>query len=190
MKSSLFLAASISVVALVSGCRGSEKPPVTAADDGSKGRDATARSASGSDAAVDRALQENQGGGLAFSDEVLRACPGIKSPKFGFDSSKLGKEWSEALSALATCMNEGGLKGRGVLLTGHTDNRGDDDYNMVLGGRRADAVRTAVSTFGVDPHRVDVTSRGKVDAVGNDEESWARDRRVDIDVLKPRVSAR
>ena len=190
MKSSLFLAASVSLVAIVSGCRGPQKPPTSAADDGSTNREASARAANGGNAAVDRAVQENQGGGLAFSDEVLRACPGIKAPKFGFDSSKLSKEWSDALGSLASCMNEGGLKGRGVLLTGHTDNRGDDDYNMVLGGRRADAVRGAVSAFGVDPHRIDVTSRGKVDAVVNDEESWARDRRVDIDVLKSRVSAR
>ncbi|HEU4538910.1 MAG TPA: OmpA family protein, partial [Polyangiaceae bacterium] len=88
------------------------------------------------------------------------------------------------LSGIADCMKNGGLKGKGVLLVGHTDPRGDDDYNMQLGGRRAEAVKSAIAAFGVENGRIDVSSRGEADAKGTEEASWAQDRRVDIN-LKP-----
>jgi outer membrane protein OmpA-like peptidoglycan-associated protein len=36
--------------------------------------------------------------------------------------------------------------------------------------------------MGVTPQHVDATSRGKLDANGKDEEGWAKDRRVDIEL--------
>ena len=135
------------------------------------------------DAAVDRAVTENEGGGLVLSDEVKRLCPGLSPPEFGFDSSVVKAQWRTTLQGLARCMTSGGLVGRRVILTGHTDPRGDD-YNINLGGRRAGSVRSAVEAFGVPAARVDVTSRGEVDASGTDEKGWQRDRRVDIGVAK------
>lgn len=130
--------------------------------------------------AVKKAADENQGGGLRISEEIMKLCPGIRPPKFGYDSAAVSDGWTEAMQKIAQCMNDGGLKGKGLLLTGHTDPRGDDEYNMALGGRRASAVKTALGEFGVDGGRVDVTSRGEVDAKGTDEDTWAQDRRVDI----------
>jgi peptidoglycan-associated lipoprotein len=130
--------------------------------------------------AVKKAADENQGGGLRISDEIMKLCPGIRPPKFGYDSAAVSEGWTEAMQQIAKCMNDGGLKGKGLLLTGHTDPRGDDEYNMALGGRRASAVKTALGEFGVDAGRVDVTSRGEVDAKGTDEDTWSQDRRVDI----------
>ena len=140
--------------------------------------------------AVAKAAEGNLGGGLSISAEIMALCPGIKQPKFGYDSAELRGEWQEALRTLSDCMRAGKLSGRTVLLTGHTDPRGDEDYNLALGGRRAEAVKKAISAFGVESARVDVTSRGEVDAAGTDEDGWAKDRKVDID-LKPahRVSS-
>jgi peptidoglycan-associated lipoprotein len=77
-------------------------------------------------------------------------------------------------------MNDGALKGRSLLMVGHADPRGEEDYNMALGGRRAESVRGAMESLGVDKGRMDVSSRGELEATGVDEESWAKDRRVDI----------
>jgi peptidoglycan-associated lipoprotein len=65
-------------------------------------------------------------------------------------------------------------------LVGHADPRGEDEYNMVLGGRRADNIRSAIVAAGLDGAKVNSTSRGEMDASGTDEASWAEDRRVDI----------
>lgn len=130
--------------------------------------------------AVAAAAETNQGGGLSFSPDVLRLCPGVHAPKFGFDSAELRTEWAEALSMLGDCMKNGGLKDKALLLTGHTDPRGSEDYNMALGSRRAEATKQAISEFGVEGSRLSTSSRGKAEARGIDDASWAQDRRVDI----------
>jgi peptidoglycan-associated lipoprotein len=163
------------------GC-GGDKPPETPASKPTAGT--TPPATPEQDQAVAKAADENQGGGLSISPDIMRLCPGIKPPKFGYNSSEVKDEWRDALSGIADCMKNGGLKGKGVLLTGHTDPRGDDDYNVQLGGRRAEAVKSAISAFGVENGRIDVTSRGEADAKGTEESSWVQDRRVDIS-LKP-----
>jgi peptidoglycan-associated lipoprotein len=65
-------------------------------------------------------------------------------------------------------------------LIGHADPRGPTDYNMTLGQRRADAVEGYIDRKGVQASRVATTSRGAMDATGQDEAGWARDRRVDV----------
>ncbi|HNS98600.1 MAG TPA: OmpA family protein [Polyangiaceae bacterium] len=131
-------------------------------------------------AAIDDAEKETGGTGLGIDDEILRLCPAVRPPKFGYDSARVKDEFRNTLVALAQCMNDGALKGRSLLMVGHADPRGEEDYNMALGGRRAESVRGAMESLGVDKGRMDVSSRGELEATGVDEESWAKDRRVDI----------
>lgn len=152
------------------------KKPVTAAEVKDTGTAPSPKQ----DEAVKKAADENQGGGLSISAEIMKLCPGIKPPKFGYDSDSVQEGWKDAMREIAKCMKEGGLKGKGLLLTGHTDPRGDDEYNMALGGRRASSVKSALGEFGVEGSRIDVTSRGEVDAKGTEEATWSQDRRVDI----------
>lgn len=58
--------------------------------------------------------------------------------------------------------------------------RGEEDYNLALGGRRANSVRDAMRELGVASGRFQLTSRGDLDAKGTDEATWAEDRRVDV----------
>ena len=84
------------------------------------------------------------------------------------------------MKKLADCFSTGPLKGRELRLVGHADPRGEEEYNMVLGGRRADNVKTAIAAQGLSAAKIATTSRGKLDATGSDESSWAKDRRVDV----------
>ena len=79
-------------------------------------------------------------------------------------------------------MTTGSLKGAKVLLTGHCDPRGEYEFNMVLGAERAENVKAMLSGLGVDSGHVTTSSRGKLNATGTDETSWARDRRVDVGI--------
>jgi peptidoglycan-associated lipoprotein len=176
------LAAAVLAFAAV-GCSHHVAPPQNAGAD----HDANAQSAQSQ--AIRQAASDADGGGVKFSDDIKRLCPGLQDPEFSFDSAVVQSSWSNALSGLASCMKSGGLKGQRVVLTGHTDPRGDDDYNVALGGRRADSVRRAVATFGVDGSRMDTSSRGKADATGADEAGWRHDRRVDIDLAQSNRSA-
>lgn len=52
-----------------------------------------------------------------------------------------------------------------ILITGNCDARGSDEYNMKLGGKRSDAVRSYMLENGVTESRIKIVSRGKLDAV-------------------------
>jgi peptidoglycan-associated lipoprotein len=65
-------------------------------------------------------------------------------------------------------------------LIGRADPRGDSEYNMVLGGRRASSVATTLEQLGMSSQKISSTSRGEMDATGTDEATWAKDRRVDV----------
>ncbi len=77
-------------------------------------------------------------------------------------------------------MTTGPLAGRTLELVGRADPRGAEEYNMALGDRRANTIRDHLSGHGMALDKLAPSSRGKLDAVGTDEDGWQRDRRVDI----------
>jgi peptidoglycan-associated lipoprotein len=125
--------------------------------------------------------------GIGMSDELIKACD-IKfdnvdqAPKFAFDRSELTPEDQAVLDQIARCVTTGPLKGRHLHLVGRADPRGEVEYNMALGEHRAGSAVQYLEQAGVAASQLDETSRGKLDATGTDEATWARDRRVDIDL--------
>lgn len=69
-----------------------------------------------------------------------------------------------------------------VTLEGHTDERGTQDYNVALGDRRAYSVKSLMTRLGVRGNQVYPLSYGeeRPAAMGSDERSYARNRRVVI----------
>lgn len=69
-----------------------------------------------------------------------------------------------------------------VILEGHADNRGSNEYNLALGQQRADAVREVMLANGVLPAQIETISFGEEDpaVLGDNEEAWALNRRVRI----------
>ncbi|HEX3852971.1 MAG TPA: OmpA family protein [Polyangiaceae bacterium] len=118
---------------------------------------------------------------VAIDDAILGACH-IRTDEayFRFDSSKLESRDVSPLSAVAKCFSDGALKGRSLKLVGRADPRGDDEYNMVLGQSRADRVGDALYRDGLGRSQMTSTSRGDLDAKGQDESGWIKDRRVDV----------
>ena len=66
-----------------------------------------------------------------------------------------------------------------LLIAGHCDERGTEEYNRSLGERRALALREALMKIGVDGGRIRTISYGKDQPVdtGHDETAWAKNRR-------------
>jgi peptidoglycan-associated lipoprotein len=119
------------------------------------------------------------------SDDLAKLChikfnDAERAPKFDFDEAALLPEDRDVLDQIAKCVTTGPLKGRKLALVGRADPRGEMEYNMVLGEYRADTVRMYLAKLGVDEERISQTSRGELDAQGTDEDTWKRDRRVDI----------
>jgi peptidoglycan-associated lipoprotein len=128
--------------------------------------------------------------GLSVSNAIAKAC-GIAvradgknvAPSFDFDSAALVEEDRALLAQVARCLTEGALRGRSVTLIGRADSRGEGEYNMTLGGSRADTVRRYMVDLGVGRERAISTSRGELDATGTNEPGWAHDRRVDVELV-------
>jgi peptidoglycan-associated lipoprotein len=72
-----------------------------------------------------------------------------------------------------------------IRITGACDERGSDQYNLVLGQRRAAAVRRYLIGKGIDGARLDEASSGEtypIDA-GRGEVAWARNRRTEFAIV-------
>jgi outer membrane protein OmpA-like peptidoglycan-associated protein len=78
---------------------------------------------------------------------------------------------------------------RNLLIEGHTDSIGSDEYNQALSQKRADAVKEALVGKGVSPDRVVTKGYGKQFPVaGNDTESGRQmNRRVEVVILNEGV---
>lgn len=105
-------------------------------------------------------------------------------PDIAFDFNKhtlnnLGKARVRQVSQLLSSVPS--LK---VVVEGHTDYIGSDEYNMKLGQRRADTVVKELSELGVDTQRMTPTSFGEGKPLFTEEEDWARaaNRRVQFSV--------
>jgi len=104
----------------------------------------------------------------------------FKTIFFAFDSYSLNEEGK-------TLLNQAGGLLRSypdivLRLEGHCDERGTAEYNLALGEKRANAVREYLENLGVSRSRLSTVSFGKEKpvALGNDEESWAKNRRVEL----------
>ena len=85
-------------------------------------------------------------------------------------------------AALISNIKDLKANGNRVVLEGHADERGTREYNMALGERRAKAVQRYLVLQGVSPAQLELVSYGEERpvATGNDEQSWAQNRRVEL----------
>ena len=69
-----------------------------------------------------------------------------------------------------------------VTVAGNTDERGGSEYNLALGQRRAQSVKSALGLLGAKDAQVEATSYGKEKpkAAGHDEAAWQQNRRADF----------
>lgn len=170
-------AATVIAFASLAGCGSDDKPPPKTASDVTTVKPTTSAPSAGP--RLDTASPTS--GSIQIEDKILKACGDIPTAHFAFDSASIGPEAQGALDALARCFVSGPLKGsKGMRLVGHADPRGETEYNLALGQKRAGSVGEYLATKGLDKARVQTLSKGAFEATGTDEEGWARDRKVDV----------
>jgi outer membrane protein OmpA-like peptidoglycan-associated protein len=99
---------------------------------------------------------------------------------FDTGRAELNPGASRKLDPLAQFLNE--HKDRRVQIDGFTDSVGTDSYNEQLSRRRADAVKSALLSRGVDASRIGTEGYGKAYPVANNNDSGGRqlNRRVEV----------
>ncbi|MBI1276398.1 peptidoglycan-associated lipoprotein Pal [bacterium] len=105
-------------------------------------------------------------------------APGVADRVFfDYDSSVIRGDAQDVLSAQAEWLKKNG--NISIVIEGHADERGTREYNLALGERRANAVKSYLVSLGVEGSRVETISYGKERpaVVGSNEESWAQNRR-------------
>jgi peptidoglycan-associated lipoprotein len=102
---------------------------------------------------------------------------------FDFDQAELRPEDQAILDRkLAILRSNPSLA---LKISGHCDERGSDEYNLALGNRRAEAVRTYLVTHGVAPDRLRAISYGEERPLiaQETEWAWAQNRRGEFEIL-------
>ena len=109
--------------------------------------------------------------------EQLNAEKPLADTFFGYDSTDLSAEARGLLQKDVDWMKK--WTTTKVMVEGHADSRGTNEYNLALGERRADAVRDYMVSLGVPANRITIVTKGKEQPVCTEENEscWQRNRR-------------
>lgn len=99
---------------------------------------------------------------------------------FAFDSANLRPEARENLAKLAEIMNQD--NDTNLMIVGHTDWVGDENYNLGLSMRRAQSAANYLNARGIATGRISVEGRGEYEPIADNETEAGRqqNRRVEV----------
>ncbi|MBK1878594.1 OmpA family protein [Pelagicoccus mobilis] len=134
----------------------------------------------------DGALLESRDdwGTASLEDLIARADRNMFSPVlFQFDSSAIAPTERPTLQNAADFLNSN--PNAKLILEGHCDWRGTQEYNLALGDRRAKSALDYIVTMGVDPSRLKTLSQGDLKAIeGATSAQMAQERKVELLVIR------
>ena len=101
----------------------------------------------------------------------------IQDAFFGYNDSTLSADAQSALTTSANWLKKNGQYN--LLIEGHCDERGTEQYNLALGDRRANQAKEYLVTLGIDAGRIRTVSYGEERPFdpGHDESAWTKNRR-------------
>ncbi len=105
---------------------------------------------------------------------------GLQSINFEYDKSVLSADAKKKLAGNVEWMKSNG--NTKMQIEGHCDARGSIEYNLSLGERRANAVKSYMTSLGIPSGRLAVISYGKEKPLsnGDSEADHARNRRANF----------
>ncbi|MFH1102295.1 MAG: peptidoglycan-associated lipoprotein Pal [Pseudomonadota bacterium] len=147
---------------------------------GEKGKDAAAGKLSEEELAKQRALEEQRRKEEESKRKLTEEQARFENEDiyFEFDSSTLLPAAQEVLKKKVAYLKANPKIN--VVIEGHCDERGTNEYNLALGDRRAKSALSFLANLGVETSRMTAISYGEerpLDAA-HSEESWAKNRRV------------
>lgn len=171
----------------VVGCSRNRPAPGPTPTSSNSDDDARARARADSIAAAElarrQAAEREQRAQMARAQESLR-----NAVFFQYDSQELDGEAQERLRTKAAILRAN--PAIALRIEGHADERGSTEYNIALGQRRAESVRTFLTGYGITGNRLATISYGKERPAveGSNETAWARNRRAEFAVTSGEVS--
>jgi peptidoglycan-associated lipoprotein len=195
MKLTCSLTFALAIALAATGCRNHKPGPITPLPGSTRTGQVGEPGAGGTIGAGGGASATEPGGGATAGLESFegmaadRAALASHTAYFAFDSAAVRKSENANIQAVAAALSaDSSAK---LLIEGHCDERGTEEYNRSLGERRALALREALAKIGVDPSRIRTISYGKDHPAdpGHDESAWAKNRRGEFVLLHPKAGA-
>ncbi len=161
-----FLLVSTALVITGFGCATSSKNDAASSGTGSEFSDAGATA-----------------GGDSSTAEAPKGWTDPGMVHFAFDRAEITEADAPVLKDVANQVNDLGIK---IVISGYTDDRGTEEYNLALGERRAAAARSYLVNLGVPADQMTIVSYGELRPLqrGNNEEAWAMNRRAQFAPLQ------
>ena len=108
---------------------------------------------------------------------------------FTTSSTELSHNDRQMINRLSSLLNE--YPDLNIRLDGHSDARGDEDFNMALSEARTKAVEQVFSTNGIDATRLNISAHGEAESseLTTSLDNYAMDRRVSIQFYTKEVTA-
>ena len=179
------LASALFALLVFTGCGGAEPSIDETSNNGASQTEEVAPVETETVPAEEVVIEEN---GEAAADAVEKSMSGIEKELltiyFGFDQFTVTTDMKERVGQDAKIANAAASDFM-IKLEGNCDEWGSDEYNYALGLKRANNVKKALVTEGVDAGRITMVSYGESNPVCSDktQECWAQNRRVDFKLL-------
>ena len=186
--------ATLSVVSLDACKKKPEPAPIPAAapprgpdaDSAARAQAAAAAARAAADAAA-RRRADSIAAANAARDAAGRDAASLRATltatvHFEFDQSDLRPDDKSLLDAKIPILQAN--TGVMIRVSGHTDERGSDEYNLALGQRRAAAAKAYLVQHGIAESRIETISYGeeRPAAQGSDEGAYAQNRRAEFEI--------
>src|SRR5262245_6480089 len=122
-------------------------------------------------------------GGMAGQDQAGQRgrAIGLETVYFDYDSYQIRDDAKPLLKGNAQTIS-GKPQWPMIVIEGHCDERGSEEYNLALGERRAQQVKRYLVDLGVPANRLDTVSFGEANPAvqGHDEAAWRYNRRSEF----------
>jgi peptidoglycan-associated lipoprotein len=132
----------------------------------------------------EKSAQEEAARKEAATREAASKATNLEALYFDFDQWSIREDQKDVLQKNAEWL-KANPKVK-VRLEGHCDERGTAEYNLALGQKRAEAANAFLEGLGIAVQRISAISYGKERPLdpGHDEAAWAKNRRVDIVMVR------
>lgn len=132
---------------------------------------------------VKRALTEEEIF-MAQSLEEANKAGYLKMIHFDFDKYNIRDDMKPILAQNAAWLKK--FSSVKILIEGHCDERGTEEYNLALGERRAKSTFDYLISLGISQDRMKIISYGKSQPLdpGHNEDAWAKNRRAQFTIIE------
>jgi peptidoglycan-associated lipoprotein len=126
---------------------------------------------------VEKAAADKMAAAERMMETEKQNLVSMQTVYFDFDRSTVKAEFQSVLDKHADFLVKN--SGQKIVIEGHCDSRGTPEYNIALGERRANSVRTYLMNSGVSASQISVVSYGeeKLAVMGASDYAMAQNRR-------------